>query len=182
MPYAVTLGLDAATDHVVTRLIRALAEHGIDDDRLALGYGAHVTLAIFDDVAPVAAIDAVLRARAANWSCLPVRLAGFGVFPATRSVVFVTPVVSATLLAWQADLHTALAGLPGDPHYAPNAWVPHITLGSATDPAAALAVLGPAWRGPIQARFTHADLVRFRPVDILRRIPLSKDTAVEHGA
>jgi hypothetical protein len=75
-----------------------------------------------------------------------------------------------------------LADLPGDPHYMPGAWVPHITLGSAADPAAALAVLTPAWRGPIQGRFTHADLVRFRPVDILRRIPLAGDSAVEQGA
>jgi 2'-5' RNA ligase len=182
MPYAVTLCLDVATDRVVTRLIRALAESGIDDDRLTLGYGAHVTLAIFDDSAPVAVIDAAMRACAADWSRLPVSLAGFGVFPAARSAVFVRPAASATLLGWQAHLHEALADLPGDPHYLPSDWVPHVTLGSAADPAAALAVLTPLWRGPIAARFTHADLVRFRPVDILRRIRLVGNPEVEHGA
>jgi 2'-5' RNA ligase len=182
MPYAVTLGLDAVTDDVVAGLIRALAEHGIDDERLTLGYGAHVTLAIFGDSAPVDTIDAALRAQAVNWSCLPVSLVGFDLFPAARSVVFVKPAVSALLRAWQADLHAALADLPCDPHYAPGAWVPHVTLGSAADPAAALAVLAPSWRGPIAARFTHADLVRFRPVDILCRIALAGDPEGERGA
>lgn len=181
MPYAVALCLDVATDHVVSGLIRALAENGIDDDRLALGYRAHVTLAIFDDTAPVDVIDTALRTRAADWSCLKVSLTGFGMFPAARSVVFVQPAASATLRTWQAELHTALAALSGDPHYTPQAWVPHITLGSAADPAAALAVLTPLWCGPVAAQFTHADLVRFRPVDILRRIPLVGDREVERS-
>jgi 2'-5' RNA ligase len=173
MPYAVTLRLDAATNGTVTTLLRALAESGVTDDRLTLGYPAHVTLAVFDDDADVAVIDAALCRQASHWCRAPAILFGFGVFPAKRSIVFLTPVVSITLLGWHADLHAAIPGLTSDPHYEPGVWVPHVTLVTISDLAAAFAVLEPLWPGSIAGHFAHAELVRFPPVDVLRHIPLS---------
>ena len=46
-------------------------------------------------------------------------------------------------------------------------------------PGAALAALAPLWTGPIDGVFTHAELLRFRPVDILRSIALAADVSGE---
>jgi 2'-5' RNA ligase len=172
MAYAVTLCLDDATNAVVTTLQQTLADGGIDDDRLRLGYRAHATLAIFPDDAPVAMIDAALCALAPTWPELPLVLAGIGIFPGARSVLFLAPTVTTALLAMHEALLGALPTVACEPHYRRGAWVPHVTLGSTESPAAALKVLLPHWHGPITGRFTRADLLRFRPVNILRGIPL----------
>jgi 2'-5' RNA ligase len=182
MAYAVTLCLDDATNEAVTRLLRGLAGTGIDDDRLRLGYRAHVTLAVFPDDAPAVSIGAALRALAPRWPASPVQLAGFGVFPAERSVLYLVPAVTAALLGMHTGLLHALPMLACDPHYRPGTWVPHVTLGSAASPAAALAVLAPLWQRPITGRFTHAELLRFRPVDILHSVALATAQSEERPA
>jgi 2'-5' RNA ligase len=178
--YAVTLCLDDATNALVTTLLQGLADGGIDDDRLRLGYRAHVTLAVFPEDAPAASIDAVLCAIAPAWSALPVELVGFGVFPTARPVLFLAPVVTAELLGRHAALFDALPAMRCDPHYRPGAWVPHVTLGSTMSVAAALAALLPLWKGPIAGHFTQVELLRFRPVGILRSIPLTA-SPIEEG-
>ena len=46
MPFAATLRPDDATAAPVVAMWRALAEGGVDDDRLRLGYLPDVTLAV----------------------------------------------------------------------------------------------------------------------------------------
>jgi hypothetical protein len=89
-------------------------------------------------------------------------------------------VVTAQLLHRNAALLDALPDVACDPHYRPGAWVPHVTLGSAVSPANALAALAPLWTGPIAGQFTQVEFLRFRPVDILRSIPLATPQT-EHG-
>jgi hypothetical protein len=60
MPLAAALRLDDAAAAPVSALWRALAEAGVDDDCLRLGYPPHVTLAVWPDDAPVGALQAAV--------------------------------------------------------------------------------------------------------------------------
>jgi 2'-5' RNA ligase len=151
----------------------ALAEQAGNDGAIRLGYAPHVTLAILPDVAP-AAIEAATFRAAAGWDALPLTLAGLGVFPGTPPVVWAAPVVTERLLARQAALCAALAPLPVQPHYRPGACAPHVTL-SRSGPASATRIIEVAsavWVGPIGGRLEWIELVRFRPVELLRTQPL----------
>jgi 2'-5' RNA ligase len=169
MPLAVTLRLDDKTAVPVERMWRALAEQTGDDDALQLGYAPHLTLAVLPGANEIAEIEKASFELADNWDALPFTLAGFGIFPARSPAIWIAPVATEPLLARHEALCAALAPNPIDPHYRPGAWVPHITLSQG------VRRVGPAveaalsfWSGPIRGWADKVDLVRFRPVEILR--------------
>ncbi|MBS0644678.1 MAG: 2'-5' RNA ligase family protein [Proteobacteria bacterium] len=170
-----TARLDPIAAAGIERLWQALAERLGADDSLQLGYHPHVTLAVLPDTAPVAPIDAAVARLATIWTVQPVTLAGLGVFPGTPPVLWAAPVPTSGLLAWHSELHAALTSLPVHPHYRPGAWMPHVTLAKEAHwPAERLleAALS-AWDGKLQGSLDRIDLVRFRPVAILRSEPLA---------
>ena len=174
MSFAMTLRVDATSARRIARLWVALDAAGIDSSRNALGYPAHVTLAVFRDEAPREALCAALTALAAEWPVLPLTLAGFGVFPAPSYILWLAPVPTAALLARHAALLAALPELSPHPHYVTDAWVPHVTLsGALRDPSEALQAILPLWQ-PMHCWLDCAELVRFPPVDILcsRQLPV----------
>lgn len=173
MPYAATLVLDDAAAAPVVAMWRALAEAGVDDDCLRLGYQPHVTLAVWPDGAPVGSLAAAVDRFGAEWGAFPVDLAGFGVFPGSPAVVWAAPVATETLLARQAAL-VAAAGTPPHEHYRPGRWMPHVTLGRTDAPGRAVEVLAPLWRGALSGRFRSLEVVGFRPVVVLRSLPLRR--------
>jgi 2'-5' RNA ligase len=169
MPLAVTLHLDDETAVAVERMWRALAEQGGDDDALRLGYAPHLTFAVMPDAPANADIEKAAFDLADNWDALPLTLASFGVFPASPPAVCVAPVVTEQLLAHHANLHAALLSNPIDPHYHSGAWVPHVTLSQgASSVARVIDGASSVWCGPIRGWGDRVDLVRFRPVKILR--------------
>ncbi len=172
MPLAVALRLDDAAAAAVVAMWRALAEGGVDDNCLRLGYPPHVTLAVWPDEAPVGPLDAAVARFGAEWGALPMEFAGFGVFPGAPAVVWAAPVVTEALLARQAALVAAVPGAPPQAHWRPGRWVPHATLGRAGAPGRAVEVLVPLWRGPFSGRLDRLELVRFRPAAVLRGSPL----------
>lgn len=170
MPYALTLRLHDLAAAPVLRMWETLAARGLSRDSLDLGYAAHVTLAIFPDTADADALAAALE----GWTLArPLAFSGFGLFPGAPSVLFLAPVADAALLEAHAALHRSLP--PGcHAHYAPGHWVPHVTLArDLTDPAAAVAALA-GMALPPTAPPASVDLVRFRPVEVLRRRPLAE--------
>ncbi|MBR0679569.1 2'-5' RNA ligase family protein [Roseomonas eburnea] len=178
MPYAVTLRLDAAAARPIEAMWRALAEAGLHEDALRLGYPPHVTLTIHPDGVDTQALRRDVARLAAAWAAVPLRFSGLGTFVAPEPVLWLAPVVTETLLAHHRSLSGALADLPCDPHYRPGAWVPHVTLakgGAAGDPGwmgRAFDCLAPLWPGVVPARADCLDLVRFRPVAVLACHPL----------
>ena len=172
MPFAVTLRLDDAAAGPVHAMWKALAESGVDDDCLRLGYPPHVTLAVWPDKARAEALAAAVDRFAADWDASPLALAGFGVFPGAPAVVWAVPVVTGALLARQAAVVAVVPGTPCLEHYRPGHGVPHVTLGHAEAPGRALDALAPLWREPPLGRLVRLDLVRFRPVEVLRSLPL----------
>ena len=173
MPLAVALRLDDAAAASIAAMWRALAESGVDDDCLRLGYPPHVTLAVWPEEAPVEALAAAVDRFGAEWDPLPVALAGFGVFPGAPAVVWAAPAVTETLLTRQAALVAAAPEAPCHEHHRPGRWVPHVTLGQVEAPGRALEMLAPLWRGPTSGWLDRLELVRFRPVEVLRGVPLS---------
>jgi 2'-5' RNA ligase len=170
VPYAVTLPLDDAAAAHVERIWRALADRAGDNDAIRLGYTPHITLAVLPDTSPTAEIEEAAFSATKNWEGLPAHLAGFGVFPETPPTIWVAPVVTERLLARHASLHAALTRFSVHPHYRPGAWVPQVTLSKNGQSSAARAVeiATSVWQGPISARLERIDLVRFRPVEVLR--------------
>lgn len=172
MPLAVTLRLDDAAAAPISAMWRALAESGLDDDCLRLGYPPHVTLAVWSEEAPADILAVVAERFGEAWGALPFALAGFGVFPSAAVVIWAAPVVTEALLTRQAALVAAVPGTPCHPHYRPGHWVPHVTLGQTDAVGRAMEVLAPLWGAPISGRLDRLELVRFRPVEVLRSVPL----------
>ena len=172
MPYAITLRLDAAAATRVAALWRTLAERGISDDSIRLGYGPHVTLAILPDAADHEQLVSVAAGLVPCLRPIHVVFSHLGLFPGACSVLFLAPAASATLLERHAEVLAALAGAPVDPHYRAGQWVPHVTLAKdVVNPAAAILALGGAGL-PIPAILDTLEVVRFRPVERLDSFPL----------
>jgi 2'-5' RNA ligase len=171
MPYAVALRLDDAAARRIEAMRRALAERGVADDALRLGYPPHLTLAVCPDGIAAADLGAAVAEVSSAWHPLPVTLAGVGAFPGapSASVVWLAPVPTADLLARHASLLARLGDLPVHGHYRPGAWVPHVTLlaAQATSAARAIEALAPLWDGPITGLLARVDVVRFHPVEVL---------------
>ena len=112
-----------------------------------LGYGVemtgrpHVTLAIWDAI-DIEEAHGWLRAFALELQPFSIRFASVGLFARPRSVIFLTPVVTAYLLEIQEKFRTSFRGPVGDSwsNFRPGWWVPHCTLahdiGLASLPAA----------------------------------------------
>ena len=168
MPFAVALRLDASAAAPIAGLWKILADQGIDDDLLRLGYPPHVTLGVYPDETPIAGLSATVSAVSGDWDALPLAVAGYGVFPGPPPVLWAAPVATAGLLSRHATLHHAMSGFPGDPHYLPDGWIPHISLSTAAASiTAAIAALLTAWPGPIGGTLNQVDIVHFRPVDVI---------------
>jgi 2'-5' RNA ligase len=168
VPYAITLRLDPASADRIEDLWRVLATLGLDTDRHDLGYKAHITLAIYPDDTPEDRLHAAFSQVTASWRVLPVTLGGIGVFPGASSILWAVPVVTRDLLVRHASIADALPDLPIHPHYRPADWIPHVTLtGALPDPGPALKALLKRWH-PVAGELVQADLVRFRPVEVLR--------------
>ena len=117
-------------------------------------------------IVPVTA--AAVEEVAGHWKALPVTLSGFGIFPAPAAILYAAPIVTRALLARHEAIQVALPELQADPHYRPNAWVPHVTLtGALRDPTPAFAALLSLWR-PLNGVLDRVDLVRFRPAEVLQ--------------
>jgi 2'-5' RNA ligase len=166
MPFAITLGLDAAAAQCVEAMWRTLASRDASDDAVQLGYPPHLTLAVFADESSQARLVAAARGVMARPG-LPITLVSLGLFPGTPSALFLAPVVTPALLAMHAEILAAVDGEPIEPHYQCGHWVPHITLAKdLTHPAAAVAALDPLLL-PIDGLLDRIEVVRFRPVEIL---------------
>lgn len=186
MPYAVTLRLDGAGAAPVEAMWRALAEAGLHDDCLTLGYPPHLTLAVLPDGADPAALGDAVGQVALRWTAEAIGFAGFGLFLAPEAVLYLAPVVTGALRARQRELTAALGSLGVHPHYHSDAWMPHVTLakgGAAGQPGwmgRAIDRLAPLWPARWPALADRLDLVRFRPVTLLASHSLPSPLGGDH--
>lgn len=171
MAFALCLRFDAETEAAVAAVWQALAEGGVSNDMLRLGYAPHLSLVVLDDEPPLAvveaAFDAVGGARAFS-----VQLGGVGRFAGTPIVWLA--VDGGMVLG---DLHRRLLGhLPIEQvreHYRAEAWVPHVTLQMDGEAGRALAIAGKLWPEVRPARVFGLELVQFPPVAALKSVGLA---------
>lgn len=170
MVLAVHLNLDQAASDRVREIWWALATAGINDCMLAAEDVPHLSLAIYAD-ADLDALTAAIDAFAARAAPLPVTFSSLGLFPGAAGVLFLAPKPSGTLLRLHELFHHFAAAMRTacSPHYLPENWVPHCTLGMPMPPVdiaralRGLDALGTAWQ-PLPAILTTVQLVRGPPV------------------
>ncbi len=165
MGYVLALNLDEQGDAAVRKIWRALAERGINDLFVRIDVPPHVSLAIYDEIDQSALITAVDE-FCAQAQGIGITFAAIGVFPGAGAL-YLQPKVTPELIHVHAEYHRLTEGLgTSDPHYVPENWLSHCTLGmplSGADLGRALAEvdeLNEGWR-PITAELSSAALIAF---------------------
>lgn len=128
--FTVEMFFDPVSERKIRGLWDALARAGLPSEVNTPGNAPHLTLAIYDRLDKIAAVDC-LRHFAGKLATFPLGLASVGSFPGESGAVFLAPVVTAGLLALHAGLHDCLAAVEHEgawEHYLPGAWVPHCTV------------------------------------------------------
>lgn len=154
-------------------MMDVLARHGISCSQLALGYGAHVTLAISSDLSDPGA-PGKMPPPSSQLRAPALRCVGLGMFAGPPCCLWLAPVMTEALRLLHGHVLSALPGAC-HPHYRQDAWVPHITLADdlpdAAAAGAAIAALG--FGGlPLIGTLDRIELIRFPPVEILWSVPL----------
>ncbi len=167
MPYSVVVTLDAVVGATVEKMWDALSSVGIASEGQVQGNHPHITLGVYHDVIKREAAFKAIRDLAAGHKAADVALSGCGIFPGQTHALCAIPIVTGQLLALHRELH---ASVPSDnPHYAPDRWVPHVTLARELDAsivAAGVNALMPVWQSP-RGRLARIELISFVPVIVL---------------
>ncbi len=129
MSYAVALYFDLETTERIAALTAQIYADCGGLDLIGAGFQPHISLAGYE-TADEARLAMVVEAVAARTAPLPIKLSAIGLFPTDKGVVYLAPVVTATLL----DLHraysdeAAASGHRSHPYYRPGNWIPHCTV------------------------------------------------------
>lgn len=176
MGYVVELYFDRDAEERILRLWDVYTECNITSLLPSIGSRPHISLAVFNDVAPDILTE-VVAAFAQQTGPLEAGLAAVASFPGPEGVLFLVPTVSRKLVELHEHFHRRLeaAGLQAHPYYRPGRWVPHCTIASdltgdemktAFELARESQVFG-------SAKLISIGIVRFRPVVHLASYPLS---------
>jgi len=172
MPYSVIVSLDEVLSASIGRMWATLAGNGIASERAVPGNHPHVTLGVYHDETKSKAAGKTIRGMAVARDAIPIVLAGYGIFPGDRCTLWAVPTVTQALLTLHRELHAAVPS--DDPYYAPDRWVPHITLARDLTPraaAAGLEALSPIWQER-HGFLVRIELITFVPVVVLEDYPL----------
>ncbi|MEZ4673270.1 MAG: 2'-5' RNA ligase family protein [Caldilineaceae bacterium] len=175
MGYAVELDFDAESAAAITALTATIYDTCGGLHLTGIGHRPHLSLAVFDSIVP-ARLESILQHLAQTTAPFVVQVAAVGTFPGPQGVVFLAPVVSATLLAVHTSFHDQLAtaGLAAHSYYRPGNWVPHCTVGMELTPPQVVAAVGLCRVADIfrPLMVTAIRLIEFRPVETLGDYPL----------
>ena len=155
MGLAVELCFDAEAERAVLAVWKAVRAVSGSGTLFDLRARPHVSLAVYDEGARGPLEAAVARFRAAP---LPFTFASAGTFAGDDGVAFLAPVADEALLRLHRDWHALAPG--GMPYYAPDAWVPHCTVGLHL-PDVAPAIAAARALLPIRGRYESIALIEF---------------------
>src|ERR1700737_1005164 len=156
MAFAVTLLFDPATSDAISARWKRLADAGLSNSMLDLGYRPHVTLAVYDELAVDAAVAALDRVFD-DVGQMAVTLTGLSTFGPGSGVCYVALAPSPDMM----ELHATIVGAIGEichPYDQIEHWIPHCTLATGmTDAEMGRAenLLGGEWR-PLTGMFETA--------------------------
>ena len=143
MAHAIEMYFDEAADAAVRRIWQLLADAALPSlaTRTHRRHRPHVTLAVAESLSgtDLMPLQAVLSAHQPT-----LRLYVLGTFPGSEGALFLGVPVTADLLTFHGDVHSALAGRPIAhwPYYQPGNWVPHCTLAEGLSKAEAAQAFG----------------------------------------
>jgi len=122
-------------DWIVRRLMRQLAENGVNDLYESFGFRPHITLTEFstDDFSQVCEQMNQLKTQIKP---VEIRLSSLGIFPGAQGVFYLVPTINAELLSMHRAVQAAIEPYCQDfsPLYREAEWVPHCTLVLELDP------------------------------------------------
>ena len=139
MRVALSLWFDEALERQIYELWQQVEQKGISSILYDGRFRPHITLGIWE-FPDHENIIAPLRKLLSDVPPLQIRFESVGNFPGTEGVVFLAPIVTATLI----NLHSkvfSLASAKGDSvseYYRPGAWVPHCTCAYKISPSEVL--------------------------------------------
>lgn len=140
----------------------------------ALGYRPHLTFAIYDDIDENTACEAMRRAAIAQTQ-LRITFSRIRWFEGSPLVLWAEPSREAALARMHASISAAINPARCRPHYRPDAWTPHCTLGMRiADVRRSDAIaFARTFDRHIAVLFDVVDCVAFRPVRIIaeRKLP-----------
>lgn len=172
------IGVKAVNE--TAQLVRALWKQvGLLEEKpsmQALNYPPHFTFAIYDsigaDVLRSAACKVFSGCRKLN-----IRFETIRYFDAQPLTLWLEPADRGELRALYEAVHRSIDPALCRPHYRPDTWIAHCTLGTDVRSAnreAALALAG-SMSDPIEVVFDMGDCVLFPPVEILEEYELIQD-------
>jgi 2'-5' RNA ligase len=174
MAFAISVKAANSTADPIRALWAEITRFESRPSMAALGDPPHITLAVYDAVDP-ARLRAVLQDAFTPAYALRLTFARLRVFDDDPLVLWAEPSPLGALRSAHARVHACIDPRLCRPHYRPDAWVPHCTLG--TEIAAERRAEAAAFAArPIQAFevvFDVADCVSFPPVAVIEEQPLS---------
>jgi 2'-5' RNA ligase len=139
----------------------------------ALGYAAHLSLGLYETIAPEDLSSAAAALK--QMPALTLRFASISWFDADPLVLWLAPEQNDRLTALHACLHDHVGAEQSAAYYRPGAWIPHCTIAAQVAPALRNPALAFARKSiePFNIRFDLIDTVQFPPVRILSSMQLS---------
>ena len=135
MSFAVQLYFDPESDKAIRSLWEAIASTGIPFPLRDSGNRPHVSLAIYEQI-DVSVCTSLLNSFAQMYSPFALSVASLGIFSEEKTVVFLAPIVSSSLLNLHRHIHQLLQDAIALPaaHYLPEYWTPHCALATRVPP------------------------------------------------
>ena len=169
MPYAVNIRSEHASAASIRSLWDRCASLEQAPSMQSLQYPPHLTLAVYDDIAPDALIDA-FDAALGDLPPLTIRFERLGYFDAPHAVIlWAEPLLPGELLDFHQRIHQALGAESCRPNYRPGTWMPHCSLAISIDRSRreeAIALAGTSIEA-FEVTFDVADCAFFHPVEVL---------------
>lgn len=140
----------------------------------ALGYPPHLTLAVYDQLAPADLFE-VFDSTFGSVRRVMVRFESLGFFRTPESVIlWAAPMLPDVIRAAHEKIHAEIDVARCRRNYRPEHWVPHCSLATSVDPERTEEALALARSPiePVEVTFDIADCASFMPVKVLREMRL----------
>ena len=182
MPATPVFAISLSADNTSAQPIRALwgevAQFEDAPSMQALGYPPHITLAIYDATLVAAEQARTVLAEAIRGATAPrAFFESVRIFDSDALILWAAPQPSPDLHRLHNALHRRIDPALCHPHYRPDAWIPHCTLGTRIRPERrdAARAFAKAFTGRFAVDFDSADCVSFPPVVLLEshRLPIA---------
>lgn len=167
MGFAVSLRSDHPSAEAVRALWRDVEPFEDRPSMALLGYPPHVTLAVYDSGAiGEPELREALHRTSEDLDVLSLTFDAIRTFDGPPMVLWAAPRPSMVLQTLHAAVHTVIDPVHCRPHYRPEVWVPHCTLGTQVkeDQREAALAFASAFIDEIEVIFDVLDCVSFPPV------------------